>query len=224
MNKLLVVILLTMIVSKIFASQLEVEFRYPVDIEFTTSKKLVEHGDIIDICIEAQVDLDHEHFEEKFNYVLINPANKFAYTLMKWNTPPEEMVRNMSSHKEKFKNRRNWIILSSGDDVVADSQKGTISYTFSIKIIKTTNSKHIRLPITFFKFDQIKDYGGYKNYINSENKTTVQHDYDTFYLELEIKEPILLKSRKSISDKATPIDVNRETPIYFEQIESPEIN
>ena len=192
-------------------SQPEVEFRYPIDIEYTISKEKVELGDTIDVNLKVTLKINDENYYDKFKYVLLNPNNKFVYALIQWNTPPEQMKNSLSSIKEKYKYSRNWIVLSSDNDRIIDFQNRIIDFSLKIKIIKLRNSHYMRFPISFFKFDMIEDYGGYTNYINSENETRVQHDYDNFYLEIDISNPNIVTYNDSI-----PKEIIGEDPIEFE--------
>lgn len=192
-------------------SQPDLEFRYPIDIEYAISKEKVELWDTIDVNIKVTLEADQDNYNEKFQYVLINQNNIVVYTYIRWNTPPSEMERNILSFKEKYRNDRNWIILSSDDDTIIDNQNITSNYSLKIKIINLPNSQYIKFPILFFKFDYTEDYGGYINYINSESKAKAHHDYYTFYLEIEISNPNIVTYNDSI-----PREIIREDSIDFE--------
>jgi DKNYY family len=215
MKQKFVTIFIIAITSILFARPPGVEFRYPIDIECSTSKELVELGDVIEINVKAKINLDHENYDENYQYVLINQENEHAYNLIKWKTPPNEMKRNMISFKEKYLANYKWIIITSDDDTIINPNNEIMEYTFSVKISKIPNSEHIRYPIRFYKFNQTEDYGGFTNYINSNSEAKAQHDYDAYYLDLKVLNP-----NYTTFDKQTPFEVTRETPIDFKKVKS----
>lgn len=206
-----------MIIPKIFASQPEEEFRYPIEITVETSQQKVVVGDIVEVIVSAKLDNNHYNYDPNYKYVILNHENVLVYALNEMKIPPENLERKIKWHNEKYGKNKEWEIINSDNDVIIDIQDEIVNYSFSIKIDKKLQSKFIKIPIYFVKFDAIEDYGGYVNYICNKSTNRYKHERNTYYLKLEYDDPSLKEPDYNFN--LQPVEVKDEPPENIKTIE-----
>ena len=163
-------------------------FGFPIEVNVDLSQSEVEVGDIVDVIVSAKLDKNHENFDFKDKYVILNQQNILVYALHMMGVPSVGIERAIHSHNNKHKHSKKWEIISSDDDVILNSADEVYTYSFSIKITKMPNTESIALEIPFFKFQASEDYGGYADYIYPDSKDRLKHEQNTYYIELQNKD------------------------------------